>query len=248
MSESLPWLLLDVGNTAIKWRLAQAEGLLDQGGRTASDTHALCEALTGLAWSQAALTSVAGPSFDGDMIARLSEISDAPVRQGMAEASRFGLTNAYQPPESIGADRWFAMLGAWYEHKGPLCVVDAGTAITIDIVTSDGHHEGGYIIPGVDLMRHSLTNNTRLIDVRGLAAPSIAPGSDTAQCVNAGVWQAAQGAIQSVIAQYPHHRLMLTGGTAPELMALGGEGEHRPHLVLDGLRVWLSSELDESAR
>jgi len=41
---------------------------------------------------------------------------------------------------------------------------------------------------------------------------------------------------------------MLTGGTAPELMALGGEGEHRPHLVLDGLRVWLSSELDESAR
>ena len=248
MSQTLPWLLLDVGNTAIKWRLAHSEGLLDQGGRTAPDPQALSEALTGLAWSQAALTSVAGPAFDGDVIARLSEISDAPVRQGMAEASRFGLTNAYQPPESIGADRWFAMLGAWYEHKGPLCVVDAGTAITIDIVTSDGHHEGGYIIPGVDLMRQSLTNDTRLIDVKALAAPSIVPGSDTAQCVNAGVWQAAQGAIQSVITQYPRHRLMLTGGTAPELMALGSEGEHRPHLVLDGLRVWLSSELDESAR
>tara|TARA_Y100000385_G_scaffold11537_1_gene11939 strand:+ start:82 stop:828 length:747 start_codon:yes stop_codon:yes gene_type:complete len=248
MSEMLPWLLLDVGNTTIKWRLAQAEGLLDQGGRTASDTHALCEALTGLAWSQAALTSVAGPSFDGDVIARLSEISDAPVRHGMAEASRSGLTNAYQPPESLGADRWFAMLGAWHEHKGPLCVVDAGTAITIDIVTSEGRHEGGYIIPGVNLMRQSLTNDTRLIDVKALAAPAILPGTDTAQCVNAGIWQAAQGAIQSVITQYPHHRLMLTGGTAPELMALGGEGEHRPHLVLDGLRVWLSSELDESAR
>jgi type III pantothenate kinase len=248
MSESLPWLLLDVGNTAIKWRLAQAQGLLDQGGRTASDPQALSEALTGLRWSQAALTSVAGPSLDGEVIERLSEICDAPVRHGMAEVSRFGLTNAYQPPESIGADRWFAMLGAWYEHKGPLCVVDAGTAITIDIVTSDGHHEGGYIIPGVDLMRHSLTNDTRLIDVKALAAPSIAPGSDTAQCVNAGVWQAAQGAIQSVITQYPRHRLMLTGGTAPELIALGSEGEHRPHLVLDGLRVWLSSELDESAR
>jgi type III pantothenate kinase len=140
------------------------------------------------------------------------------------------------------------MLGAWHEHKGPLCVVDAGTAITIDIVTSEGRHEGGYIIPGVNLMRQSLTNDTRLIDVKALAAPAILPGTDTAQCVNAGIWQAAQGAIQSVIAQYPHHRLMLTGGTAPELMALGGEGEHRPHLVLDGLRVWLSSELDESAR
>ena len=79
MSKMLPWLLLDVGNTAIKWRLAQAEGLLDQGGRTASDPQALCEALTGLAWSQAALSSVAGPSFDGEVIARLSEISDAPV-------------------------------------------------------------------------------------------------------------------------------------------------------------------------
>ena len=214
MSEMLPWLLLDVGNTTIKWRLAQAEGLLDQGGRTASDTHALCEALTGLAWSQAALTSVAGPSFDGDVIARLSEISDAPVRYGIAEASRSGLTNAYQPPESLGADRWFAMLGAWHEHKGPLCVVDAGTAITIDIVTSEGRHEGGYIIPGVNLMRQSLTNDTRLIDVKALAAPAILPGTDTAQCVNAGIWQAAQGAIQSVITQYPHHRLMFTGGTA----------------------------------
>jgi type III pantothenate kinase len=248
MSEVLPWLLLDVGNTAIKWRLSQAEGLLDQGGRTASDPQALCEALTGLTWSQAALTSVAGPSFDGDVIKRLSEISDAPIRQGIAEASRFGLINAYQPPESIGADRWFAMLGAWCEHKGPLCVVDAGTAITIDVVTVDGRHEGGFIIPGVDLMRQSLTNETRLIDVKALAAPSIVPGSNTAQCVNAGVWQAAQGAIRSVTTQYSHHRLMLTGGTATELMALGSQGEHRPHLVLDGLRVWLSSELDESAR
>ena len=248
MSESLPWLLLDIGNTAIKWRLAQAEGLLDRGGRIASDPQALSAALTGLAWSQAVLTSVAGPSFDCDVIKRLSEISDAPVRQGIAEASRFGLTNVYQPPESIGADRWFAMLGAWCEHKGPLCVVDAGTAITIDVVTSDGYHEGGFIIPGVDLMRQSLTNDTRLIDVKALAAPSILPGSDTAQCVNAGVWLAVQGAIQSVITQYSHHRLMVTGGTAPELMALGSEGEHRPHLVLDGLRVWLSSELDESAR
>ena len=247
MIEMLPWLLLDVGNTAIKWRLAHPEGLLDQGGRIASDPRALCEALKGLAWSQAALCSVAGPSFDGDVIATLSEISDAPVRQGVAAASRFGLTNAYQPSESIGADRWFAMLGAWCEHKGSLCVVDAGTAITIDVVTSNGHHEGGFIIPGVDLMRQSLTNDTRLIDVKALAAPSGLPGSNTAQCVNAGVWQAAQGAISSVITQYPQHRLMVTGGTGPELMALVGHGEHRPHLVLDGLRVWLSSELDELA-
>ena len=80
MSEMLPWLLLDVGNTTIKWRLAQAEGLLDQGGRTAYDTPDLCEAWTGLAWSKAALTRVAGPSFDGDVIARLCAISDPPVR------------------------------------------------------------------------------------------------------------------------------------------------------------------------
>lgn len=248
MSKMLPWLLLDVGNTAIKWRLAQADGLLDQGGRTASDTQALCEALTGLAWSQAALTSVAGPTFDAEVIARLSEISDAPVWHGISEASRFGLTNAYQPPESMGADRWFAMLGAWHEHRGPLCVVDAGTAITIDIVTSDGSHEGGYIIPGVNLMRQSLTNDTRLIDVKALVAPAISPGSDTAECVNAGVWQAAHGAIQSIISRYSHYRLVVTGGTGPELMALGLQGTHRPHLVLDGLRAWLSSELDESVR
>ena len=96
-------------------------------------------------------------------------------------------------------------------------------------------------------MRQSLTNDTRLIDLKALAAPSVLPGNNTAQCVNAGVWQAAQGAISSVITQYPQHRLMVTGGTGLELMALVGHGEHRPHLVLDGLRVWLSSELDELA-
>ena len=247
MNEVLPWLLLDVGNTAIKWRLAHAEGLLDRGGRAASDPQALCEALTGVRWSQAALTSVAGSSFDREVVARLSEVGDAPVWQGVAEPSRFGLTNAYQPPASIGADRWFAMLAAWCEYTEPLCVVDAGTAITIDVVASDGRHEGGYIVPGVDLMRQSLTQDTRLIDVNTLAAPTMLPGSDTAQCVNAGVWQAAQGAIQSVITRYPQYRLVITGGTGSELMALGLQGEHRPHLVLDGLRVWLSSELDESA-
>ena len=248
MTKALPWLLLDVGNTAIKWRLADTGGLLDQGGRTASDPQALCEALAGVAWSQAALTSVAGPSFDGDLTARLSKMNDIPVRQGVAEASRFGLTNAYQPPESIGADRWFAMLGAWCDDKEPLCVVDAGTAITIDVVGCDGRHEGGYIVPGVDLMRQSLTQDTRLIDVKALVAPAISPGSDTAECVNAGVWQAAHGAIQSIISRYSHYRLVVTGGTGPELMALGLQGTHRPNLVLDGLRAWLSSELDESVR
>ena len=71
----------------------------------------------------------------------------SPVRRDSA----CGLRNGYRDPAQLGVDRWLAMCAAWQQFPGSLCVVDAGTAVTIDVVAADGAHSGGLILPGVCL-------------------------------------------------------------------------------------------------
>ena len=89
MSSQLPWLLLDVGNTAIKWRLANAEGLLDIGG-TAPDVASLCQRVEAEAWGVAGLASVASDAADAELIAALTASREATVHRAMAQATCLG--------------------------------------------------------------------------------------------------------------------------------------------------------------
>lgn len=239
-----PWLLLDVGNTAIKWRLADADGLREQNG-VAATRALLCEAVNTHEWKAVALSSVAGEVADTALLAALKAIRAVPVWQARAESSCLGLVSRYPEPARMGVDRWLAMLGARHANAGPLCVIDAGTAITLDLVAAQGRHEGGYILPGAELMRRALTADTGQIQVDALDAPTLAPGSDTQTCVSAGGWRAVMGAVQSVLADYPEHRAMLTGGLAPVLLEMGLAATHHPHLVMEGLRLWLLQTLDD---
>ena len=239
-----PWLLLDVGNTAIKWRLADADGLREQNG-VAATRASLCESVNTHEWKAVALSSVAGEVADTALLAALKAIRAVPVWQARAESSCLGLVSRYPEPARMGVDRWLAMLGARHANAGPLCVIDAGTAITLDLVAAQGRHEGGYILPGAELMRRALTADTGQIQVDALDAPTLAPGSDTQTCVSAGGWRAVMGAVQSVLADYPEHRAMLTGGLAPVLLDMGLAATHHPHLVMEGLRLWLLQTLDD---
>jgi type III pantothenate kinase len=239
-----PWLLLDVGNTAIKWRLADADGLREQNG-VAATRASLCESVNTHEWKAVALSSVAGEVADTALLAALKAIRAVPVWQARAESSCLGLVSRYPEPARMGVDRWLAMLGARHANAGPLCVIDAGTAITLDLVAAQGRHEGGYILPGAELMRRALTADTDQIQVDALDAPTLAPGSDTRTCVSAGGWRAVTGAVQSVLADYPEHRAMLTGGLAPVLLEMGLAATHHPHLVMEGLRLWLLQTLDD---
>ena len=239
-----PWLLIDVGNTAIKWRLADADGLREQNG-VAATRASLCESVNTHEWKAVALSSVAGEVADTALLAALKAIRAVPVWQARAESSCLGLVSRYPEPARMGVDRWLAMLGARHANAGPLCVIDAGTAITLDLVAAQGRHEGGYILPGAELMRRALTADTGQIQVDALDAPTLAPGSDTQTCVSAGGWRAVMGAVQSVLADYPEHRAMLTGGLAPVLLEMGLAATHHPHLVMEGLRLWLLQTLDD---
>ena len=227
MKAPTPWLLLDVGNTAIKWRLADADGLRDPSGVAATGAS-LCESVKTHEWNAIVLSSVAGEVADTALLTALKTVRSVPVWQARAESSCSGLVSCYAQPARMGVDRWLAMLGARQASAGPLCVIDAGTAITLDLVAAQGRHEGGYILPGADLMRRALTADTGRIQVDALDAPTLSPGSDTQTCVNAGGWRAVIGAVQSVLADYPEHRALLTGGLAPVLLEMGLSATHHP--------------------
>ena len=213
MTEQVPWLLIDVGNTAIKWRLANAEVLLDA-GNSVSDVSSLCKAVEAEKWSMAGMASVASDAADAKLLAALKSIRATVVHRATAQSTCLGLVSSYVEPERMGVDRWLAMLAAHAHNEGALCVIDAGTAVTVDLVSAGGVHEGGYILPGADLMRRALSNETDRIHVNALAAPAIVPGNNTQACVTAGSWRAVLGAVESTIAAYPEHRPLLTGGSA----------------------------------
>ena len=155
MTPEPPWLLLDVGNTTIKWRLTNADCLLTPGGEV-TDADALLRVVEEQPWSVVGLSSVAGEPAHNAVVKALSCRQAAPVRVAVSESSSMGVRNSYAVPEDMGVDRWLAMLAAHNLCEGPICVIDAGTAITLDLLAADGKHLGGYIFPGAELMCRAL--------------------------------------------------------------------------------------------
>ena len=244
MTPNAPWLLIDQGNTAIKWRMADASGLSTEGGVVES-AEGLSACLKALVWGAVGLSSVGSDETRSALAHTLLAMSAAPVFTASSERACLGLRNSYAEPELMGVDRWLAMLAVRDGGEGAFCVIDAGTAVTVDIVTAEGQHEGGYIFPGPELMRRALISDTGRIRADAGLAPDLAPGQSTIDCVNAGVWRAACACVQSVMTDYPEHHAILTGGGAAGLLALGVAADFRPDLVLQGLWVWLSRALDD---
>ena len=246
MTPDAPWLLIDQGNTAIKWRMSDASGLRPEGGVVES-VEALRADLAAFDWGAVGLSSVGSDETRSALTEMLSAMRAATVFTASSERACLGLRNSYADPERMGVDRWLAMLAARDALEGAFCVIDAGTAVTVDIVAADGQHEGGYILPGPELMRRALMSDTGRIRAEAGVAPDLAPGQSTTDCVNAGVWRAACAGVQSVMADHPEHRVIVTGGGAAGLLTLGVTADFRPDLVLQGLWVWLSKALDDQS-
>jgi type III pantothenate kinase len=132
------------------------------------------------------------------------------------------------------------MLGAWARQPGSLCVVDAGSALTIDLVGADGRHLGGYIIPGPGLMERALLLDTGRVRFQEQVAPALAPGTSTAGAVGHGIALAQAGAVALALDREapPGSRVFFCGGGGRQLMKLVGRGgTPAPDLVFEGLEV-----------
>lgn len=238
-------LLVDVGNSRCKWWWQRGAKLLAS-AHCISSPEALADSLQSAAVVAplAALASVEDPAADPEYTSAISRATGAEVRICRTTRHCLGLTNSYAEPQSMGVDRWLAMLAAWRPHPRAVCVVDAGTALTIDLVAASGQHEGGFIVPGPRLMQESLTARAQRIAVTPLDHATLAPGRSTRACVGEGAWLAAIGALREITRRYPDHQLVVTGGDGQQLLQQGFNGEWRPALVREGLSLWLQAASD----
>lgn len=145
--------------------------------------------------------------------------------------------NGYAEPGRLGVDRWLALLGADDQARSvPVCVADCGTALTIDVMLSDGQHQGGYILPGLTLMTDSLRLRTGGVRFDRSVRRATGPGRDTAAAVGHGALLAAVALIDRLAVEYGA-LVVLTGGDAADIKPhLRAPVEHDPQLLLKGLQ------------
>ena len=154
-------LLVDIGNSRVKWAFSTVGCFLAQGEALRDDGTALGSLLESRhAPDEIRISNVAGPEVGAGIAASLHEhFRIAPLFASSA-ATGGGVRNGYIIPGQLGVDRWLAVCAAFARYGAAVCVVDAGTATTIDLVTASGQHQGGLILPGLELMQSALLRRT----------------------------------------------------------------------------------------
>ena len=232
-------ILVDVGNTSLKWQLRSGQEVISSGRGNLTELDAWLDELEGTESYIAAVSCVRDNDTASTIESLLRPISTEQTYFAVSERCRNGISNAYAHPETLGVDRWLAILAIKARGEESAVIIDAGTACTIDVVRGK-QHTGGYIFPGIALAREALVANTDKIRFSDNPEPSLAPGMGTAECVSSGIWLTVFAACQNVIDQNPGVSVYLTGGSAEQLVALGLKGERANDLIFDGLDFWLN--------
>lgn len=246
-------LLIDAGNTRIKWALAEngpvkTAGLgrwIDSGGVERDQVDRLTDAWRGRTVDHVLVSNVAGQAIGADLERILAPTSSpASIELFRSSAESGGVRNGYRDPGQLGCDRFAAMIGAHALYPGEnLIVATFGTATTIDAVTAEGVFSGGMILPGLRLMAASLARNTAQlpqVEYRGDAAPAFADNTDDA--IISGCIAAQAGAMERAVAE-----MVRRHGSAQGIISGGAAMLMEPHLsrpclksgnlVLIGLQV-----------
>ena len=234
MSTGGPMLLLDVGNTRLKWAVSENGAIVHDG----KPADALARLDLDDEPESIRVVSVAGPANELAINKTCLARWHRAAIHARSEAERDGLHNGYAQPQRLGADRWIAMLAAWHlSGRKAFVVADAGTALTVDVVDAHGQHLGGVIAAGLQTSEKAVlgatrfpTRDTPLVDHAGL-------GLDTEACVRQGAMLSVIGAIERATAVLPDAARVLTGGDADRLHPhLAGDWKLQPDLVLAGLQ------------
>lgn len=241
-------LELDVGNTRVKWRCLNERGEIGDSGawQRAAGWSGLdcieCQ-ITG-----ARAVSVAGETNDQLLRAAIRAKWGVEVRFAASLKEQGDLLNSYDDVSRMGADRWLAMLAVRAQTNENAVVVSCGSAVTIDLIAANGQHLGGYILPGLIMMRDALLKRTSKVRFNPEELQwRLQPGTATAEAVHNGALLAVCSSIESVIsAQTPEPECYLCGGDARLIASnLNVAVALRESLVLDGLAIALPDEAQE---
>lgn len=244
-------LLIDVGNSRIKWCLARGGRLGRQrveplAGSGSAAFARIARAARGA--TAVTVACVAGTARERALARALRSAGLPAPRFIRSSAVAAGLCNGYREAWRLGADRWVAAIGAWHDagRRRAVCVIDIGTATTVDVVDAGGRHQGGLIAPGPALMQQALLAGTRGIAARARGGPRAATAGlarDTAAAIRLGAHSATAALVERAAADArrahgPRTQVYLTGGGAVAIRPLLRRRVHDcPDLVLRGLAV-----------
>ncbi|HAI96165.1 MAG: type III pantothenate kinase [Cycloclasticus sp.] len=236
-------LYIDRGNTALKWQLLEDDVLLDSGFfKNDIDLETGLAFLTNKALSHLFVASVGSANFQRQLLAWAEEKNQPKPVFVESVRESCGVLNAYQEARQLGVDRWLAMIAAFNKYDGMLCIADSGTALTLDFLRGNGEHMGGFIVPGAELMKNSLLQNTQKIHVDH-ARQSDQLGQNTSEAVMFGIEQMLQIFVRETMAEIEKKHsqeitLVLTGGHSARLAeGFLGNAHVEKNLVLDGLKL-----------
>ncbi len=234
-------LFIDLGNSRIKWMYAgqAAQESIAHGGQPLRE-------ILDRTWKHLPVPERIW----------LASVASSPVRDALMEWTRqnwhmepyplavqpmaCGVTCGYREPGQLGVDRWMAIIAGYHHSPGGVCVVDCGTATTLDAVDGQGRHLGGFILPGLEMMRDALWRGTNL-DVETGESELAEWGNSTASCIDLGIRKSVVSLVESSV-----ERMQAAGVCDPGVILSGGASaqvrpylklahEHREALVLEGM-------------
>ena len=208
------YLLIDIGNTRIKWQHRDEKNII-------ASNSIIVEEFMDLDFSsiksiEKIIVSNVNHSVVLDKIKEILAVFKCPIIEASNDSNEY-LVNDYEDTKTLGVDRWMAAMGAWKLYQRPLLIINAGTAITIDLIDLDqkdkAHFRGGMILPGIAISLGILNNNTNLIDTE--IGKSKYPSLNTKDAVTTGIMTSIQGAVNLVCRNLPSSLpILLTGGDA----------------------------------
>ncbi|PIB50948.1 pantothenate kinase [Pseudomonas sp. 2995-1] len=242
-------LELDCGNSFIKWRVLDSSGVNASAEGVAGSDAALIDsllALPELLLTRCRLVSVRAKEETEKLVEALVETFGVAVTSAASAREVAGVRNGYEDFERLGLDRWLAMLGGFKLASGACLVLDFGTAATADFIAEDGEHLGGFICPGMSLMRNQLRTHTRKIRYGDAAAERalecLSPGRTTVEAVERGCALMLRGFVLTQVELARSYwgddfSIFLTGGDADLVLGSVPQARLVPDLVFVGLAM-----------
>jgi len=243
-------LMLDIGNSSVNWANEKKLKFIDQGSfvydkknfeNSLEENIVLTKSITKIL-----VSNVAGQEIFRSLDSWVKKHGRLELWQPSVDKKFKGLnTNIYQTND-IGVDRWLSMVASWEMCQSSLCIVNCGTALTIDLINAErgvGDHLGGYILPGIDLLQSVLIKNTKNINFSIKSFPSVEYPSDTKTAVNNGAFLALVSSIDRVVNDFKKDlgslpKCIISGGNAKLIEPLlEYKFEYEPNLVLHGLLI-----------
>ena len=241
-------LLIDLGNTRLKWALGSARAASARGAFAHTDVA--IAPLLEREWADLAdvdriyVASVAPLALDVEIetfARRRFGVEAAFLR---SPASALGVRNAYPEPHRLGIDRFLGLAAVHAAQARAQVLVGVGTAMTLDALDADGTHLGGWIVPSPALMQNAVLARTARVGVAGGRLTDFA--DNTADGLYSGSLHAASGAVErfcanSARALQTWPAVVLTGGGADDIAPVLPGAERRADLVIEGLALWATA-------